>query len=141
MSGGAADDAAYGPLEVVALGVAVLEIVVLLALRVCTDAYYVANRRPERTGAGWNAVELPTAAAAYARDAGLEGPVLNHLNFGGYLMWALRTPVFVDARTEVGVTVAQIFTSFLLREFGDDVFSIERVNFFDAITDLARASS
>jgi len=29
------------------------------------------------------------------------GPMLNHLNFGGYLMWARSAPVFIDGRLEV----------------------------------------
>jgi len=45
----------------------------------------------------------------------------------GYFLDEKHRVLVVDARTDVGVTVAQIFTSFLLREFGDDAFSIERV--------------
>lgn len=72
-----------------------------LALRVVNDAYYISGRRLERFGLGWNGLGLPVDAAAHASAVGLDGRVLNHLNFGGYLMWALREPVFIDGRLEV----------------------------------------
>jgi tetratricopeptide (TPR) repeat protein len=73
----------------------------LLGLRVWHDAYYIASRRPDRFGVGLNRAVLPADAAAYATRARLDGRMLNHLNFGGYLMWALPEPVFVDGRLEV----------------------------------------
>lgn len=74
---------------------------IVLGLRVATDAYYIASRRPERFGCGWNRLALPVDAADHARRAGIPPRVLNHLNFGGYLMWALPQPVFIDGRLEV----------------------------------------
>jgi tetratricopeptide (TPR) repeat protein len=74
---------------------------VLLGLRVVHDAYYIASRRPSRFGLGWNRIILPLGAAEFAMRAGLTGPVLNHLNFGGTLMWKLPQPVFIDGRLEV----------------------------------------
>jgi tetratricopeptide (TPR) repeat protein len=73
----------------------------LLGLRVYHDAYYVASRREDRFGWGWNHLALPIDAARHADAVGLRGPVLNHLNFGGYLMWARPDPVFIDGRLEV----------------------------------------
>jgi len=74
---------------------------IVIGLRVVTNAYYIATRREERFGLGWNRIALPIDAARFAVDAGLGGPVFNHLNFGGYLMWALPVPVFIDGRLEV----------------------------------------
>jgi tetratricopeptide (TPR) repeat protein len=82
------------------LGVLVL-ITVAFGLRLRTDAYYVSSRRLERFGLGWNRLTLPIDAAAYAERTGLPGRVLNHLNFGAWLMWALPDPVFIDGRLEV----------------------------------------
>jgi hypothetical protein len=76
-------------------------IAVVLAARVVTDAYYIASRRVDRFGWGWNRLSLPVDAAEFVARTGLRGPMLNHLNFGGYLMWALREPVFIDGRLEV----------------------------------------
>ena len=78
-----------------------LLVVAGLGVRVCTDACYVSNRRLERFGLGWNELTLPVAAAEFAGRSGLDGHVLNHLNFGAYLMWALDRPVFIDGRLEV----------------------------------------
>ena len=76
-------------------------VALLLSLRVASDAYYIDSRRGERFGLGWNESALPVDAVAYARAAGLEGLPLNHLNLGGWLMWAGGTPVFIDGRLEV----------------------------------------
>ncbi len=76
-------------------------IAVILGARVVNDGYYIASRRPERFGFGWNGLTLPIDAVAWARAAGLAGPVLNHLNFGGYMIWARPGPVFIDGRLEV----------------------------------------
>jgi len=74
---------------------------VILALRVTNGSYYVSSRRVERFGWGWSASELPIEAARYAKEAGLRGPLFNALSLGGYLMWALPEPVFIDGRLEV----------------------------------------
>lgn len=72
-----------------------------LGLRVTSDAHYVGNRRVDRFGLGWNSLAIPTEAASYLREATPPGRILNHLNFGGYLMWSLDEPVFIDGRLEV----------------------------------------
>jgi tetratricopeptide (TPR) repeat protein len=73
----------------------------VVGLRAWNDAHYVASRRPERTGLGWNRLALPLDAADHVVRAGIRGPVLNHLDFGGWLMWAQPEPVFIDGRLEV----------------------------------------
>ncbi len=73
----------------------------LLTFWVRSDAYYVGNLRSARFGLDWNRLTQPVAAADWARSAKPPGRVLNHLNFGGYLMWALSEPVFIDGRLEV----------------------------------------
>src|SRR5262249_32992007 len=42
----------------------------------------------------------PSAALAYAREAGLRGHVLNHYGYGGYLISA-GVPTFIDGRGEL----------------------------------------
>jgi hypothetical protein len=85
--------------HIVATGIVLAS--VLLTLRVYNDAYYIASRRQDRFGVSWNELTQPISAASHAERAGLDGPVLNHLNFGGYLMWARSRPVFIDGRLEV----------------------------------------
>lgn len=72
-----------------------------VALRVVSDAYYIDARRLERFGLGWNRLSSPVDAAEFVREASLPGRVLNHMNFGAYLGWALRQPVYIDSRLEV----------------------------------------
>lgn len=43
---------------------------------------------------------MPSAAMAYAKQAGLTGRVFNHYNFGGYLIHA-GVPTFIDGRGEL----------------------------------------
>ena len=74
---------------------------VVLGLRILTGAYYLSTRRPEHFGWTWNREMLPVDAAQYAKRAGLRGTMLNHLRYGGYLMWALPNKVFIDGRLEV----------------------------------------
>lgn len=76
-------------------------VALLLGLRVWHDAYYIASRRPDRFGLSLNRSVLPADAAEFAARVNLSGRMLNHLNFGGYLMWARPDPVFIDGRLEV----------------------------------------
>jgi hypothetical protein len=43
---------------------------------------------------------MPAAAVAFARDAGLTGRVLNHYSYGGYLI-SVGIPTFIDGRGEL----------------------------------------
>ena len=83
------------------LAVVLITVALVIAARVATNAHYIDDRRVERFGLTWNRNALPVDAAAFARRAGLTGPMLNHLNFGGWLMWARNEPVFIDGRLEV----------------------------------------
>ena len=44
---------------------------------------------------------LPVRAADYVRQKGYTGPLFNDFNWGGYLGWALGTPVTIDGRTNL----------------------------------------
>lgn len=86
--------------------------VVVLGLRVATGAYYSDSRRDDRFGWGWNRLALPVDTAEFLRASSDQGRMLNHLNLGGYLMWATRRPVFIDGRLEV---VGEEFFSYYVR--------------------------
>ncbi|HUN82311.1 MAG TPA: tetratricopeptide repeat protein, partial [Phycisphaerae bacterium] len=72
-----------------------------LAARTVTNAYYLDDRRCQRFGCSWDAMELPVEAAEFVRQVELHGPMFNHMNLGGYWMWAQADPVFIDGRLEV----------------------------------------
>jgi tetratricopeptide (TPR) repeat protein len=83
-------------------GALLLALVALgLTARVVTNAYYIDDRRDRRLGYALNASVLPVRATEFLREAGVEGRLFNHLADGGYLMWQLRRPVFIDGRLEV----------------------------------------
>lgn len=70
--------------------------------------------------------EMTLQLATFAAE-GLFGTAQVRLDVG-YHVDADRRVVLVDGCTDVGATVAQIFTGLLLREFGEDSFRVERVN-------------
>src|SRR5262249_18407303 len=70
--------------------------------------------RPERFGLGWSTTRLPVETAEYIKNAHLSGTMLNHINLGGYLMWAQTQPVFIDGRLEV---VGESFYRYYLNAF------------------------
>ena len=46
---------------------------------------------------------------------------------GEFLLDESKRACVVDATTPVGETIARVFTTFLVREFGEDAFAVERV--------------
>lgn len=56
---------------------------------------------------------MPSAAMAYAKHAGLTGHVLNHYNFGGYLIHA-GVPTFIDGRGE-------LYGGDFIKRYGDTI--------------------
>jgi hypothetical protein len=85
----------WGAIVLFGVGVAVI------GLRVFHDTYYIEDRRKMRFGLGWNEQLLPVRATDYLEAANPAGKMFNQLGFGGYLMWKLRRPVFIDGRLEV----------------------------------------
>lgn len=47
------------------------------------------------------AEDMPVRAVEVVKAKGWSGPLYNDFNWGGYLIWALRTPVAVDGRQNV----------------------------------------
>jgi hypothetical protein len=67
-------------------------IVTVTALVVTFSTYTMRNIEPGKA--------TPEAALAAVRAAGIEGPVLNHHDFGGYLIHA-GVPTFIDGRSDL----------------------------------------
>lgn len=70
-------------------------------------------------------VEMTLHLAMYAVE-GLYGSARVRLE-AGYHLDAPRRVMLVDGTTEVGSTVVRVFTALALREFGEDAFSVRRV--------------
>jgi hypothetical protein len=63
-----------------------------------------------------NEDEYPVRAAAFVRDHRPPGPLFNHFNWGGYLIWALpEYPVSIDGRTNLygNDRLSQNYSTFL----------------------------
>ncbi len=72
-----------------------------LTARVATNAYYITDRRVDRTGLGLGENCLPVRAVEFLRDHSLNGRLLNTLNCGGWVDWRAPQPSFIDGRSEV----------------------------------------
>jgi hypothetical protein len=74
---------------------------VILMIALITDTYYINYRSNERFGFRFNNTILPFKAASFLRENKLEGKVLNHFNFGGFLIYILPQKISIDGRNEV----------------------------------------
>lgn len=54
---------------------------------------------------------LPEPAARFVQKAGIRGRMFNHQNYGGYLLWRLKEPVFWDGRNDVFVPLVKEYVS------------------------------
>lgn len=88
--------------EHVLAGIAVAALLVG-ALSVRTNAWYLADRRSDAFGSGPSMGALPTGTLSWIEEHPVPGRIWNHLNFGGALIerfWPERK-VYIDGRLEV----------------------------------------
>lgn len=57
------------------------------------------------------APQLPDGAARFLEANGIHGRVFNHQNYGGFLLWRTRQPVFWDGRNDVFASLVQEVTT------------------------------
>lgn len=57
------------------------------------------------------APELPDGAVRFLAANGLRGRIFNHQNYGGFLLWRARLPVFWDGRNDVFASLVQEVTT------------------------------
>ena len=74
--------------------------------------YFVVRQQPQKEND-----EFPAAAVAYLEGHHPPGPILNHYNWGGYLIWKLypEYPVYIDGR-------ADLFGDAFLDDFADTYY-------------------
>ena len=75
--------------------------ILLLGLRVATQAYYVSDRRMVHNGFGLDEGQIPVKAVDFMSRFQLGGTLLNNLAFGSWLDFKGPGPVFIDGRLEV----------------------------------------
>lgn len=74
---------------------------VLISITSITDAYPIFRHSPYRFGFTEDNDQLPVEATSFLNKNQLSGRVLNHLDFGGYLMAHFKEKVFIDGRMDV----------------------------------------
>ena len=84
-------------------------IILATAVFVAIHVAQVIQRQPQA-----EAREFPARAVAFLEQHPCSGPIFNHYNWGGYLIWKLypSTPVFIDGR-------ADLYGPELFRDFAD----------------------
>jgi len=111
----------------------------ILIAAVVTDAYYINYRSNDRFGYKFNEHVLPVRAAKFLNEHHLEGKLLNHFNYGGYLIYALPQKVFIDGRTEVmgeeffykySILWNQIDKSQIIQKYNPDIIIFPHQNDF-----------
>ncbi len=75
--------------------------ILLIGLRVITNAYYISDRREDRFGAGIDLEKQPQKSVDFLIKDKLNGVILNQMNAGGWLDWQGPQKTFIDGRTEV----------------------------------------
>jgi hypothetical protein len=71
-----------------------------VAILVTTAAFRMLGINSENLQARL-ALQMPVAAGDYIRQNGIQGPLFNDFNWGGFLIWKLRMPVTLDGRQNV----------------------------------------
>jgi len=76
-------------------------IVLIIVIRLFSNAWYTDRRMTFKTGLGLDKYQQPVEATDFIKENLPEGKILNDLNTGGWLTWALDRPTFIDGRLEV----------------------------------------
>ncbi|UAY51315.1 hypothetical protein [Ferruginibacter albus] len=74
---------------------------IIISITSITDGYAIFRNSPYRFGLNEDKDQLPVEATAFLVKNNIKGKILNHLNFGGYLMAKANTKVFIDGRLEL----------------------------------------
>lgn len=83
------------------LSFTVIFITIFIGITSITDAYPIFRHSPYRFGLSEDNDQLPVEATSFLNKNQLKGRVLNHLDFGGYLMAHFNEKVFIDGRMDV----------------------------------------
>jgi hypothetical protein len=86
----------YRRISVVAICIAIL-----ISITSFTDGYHIFRHSTFRFGLTEDKDQLPVEAIAFLNKNQLKGKVLNHIDFGGYLMAHYSEKVFIDGRMDV----------------------------------------
>lgn len=74
---------------------------VFIGITSISDGYPIFRHSPYRFGITADKDQLPVGATAFLNNNRVKGKLLNHLDFGGYLMAHYSEKVFIDGRMDV----------------------------------------
>ncbi len=78
-----------------------IAIAAILSITSITNGYPIFRHSPFRFGFNADNDQLPVEATAFLNKHQIKGKLLNHLDFGGYLMAQYNEKVFIDGRMEI----------------------------------------
>lgn len=76
-------------------------IMIVVMVRLLTNAFYTEKRQDFKTGTGLDSLEQPVKASMFMLRHHLDGKIINDLNIGGWLAWSIPQKTFIDGRLEV----------------------------------------
>ncbi len=80
---------------------AAIFIAIFISLTSITDGFHLFTNATLRFGFTTNEDELPVGATTFLNENNIKGSLLNHLDFGGYLMAHYNEKVFIDGRMDL----------------------------------------
>jgi len=76
-------------------------VLIIISLTTITNAFGIARKSPYKFGIGIDKNALPVDAVKFLKTNNIKGKMLNHIDFGGYLMYHYDEKVFIDGRIEI----------------------------------------
>ena len=80
---------------------AAIIIAIFISITSITDGYRLFIHSPNRVGLTVDKDQLPVEATSFLNENHIKGKLLNHLDFGGYLMAHYQEKVFIDGRMDL----------------------------------------
>jgi hypothetical protein len=86
------------------LTIITISLAVLIIWICINDGLRVLRQSPYRFGVSVDEQSVPVGATAFLNENKIYGKIMNHLDFGGYLMYNYPEKVFIDGRLELPKT-------------------------------------
>jgi hypothetical protein len=80
---------------------AAIVLAIFISITSITNGYPIFRHSPYRFGSTTDKDQLPVEATAFLNHSKIKGKLLNHLDFGGYLMAHYSETVFIDGRMDL----------------------------------------
>jgi hypothetical protein len=91
----------FGQRFYVRLSIMSIVLAIFITVTTVSDGYSIFRNSPFRFGLTADKEQLPVDATNFLIKNNIKGKLLNHLNFGGHLMYHYDQKVFIDGRLEI----------------------------------------